>query len=276
MRTPRPVGTAIDDNRKQQWIEDFTGYRVPVTEDRIDQWLSQFNGGDQDAAARLLDAVLFVSSSDVTTAFQETLASLDGWALSEDDRRGRWMFVPFTGSAGESGDHMLERFRHANNLKGHKYSDMFCYRSELVELQPGPKDTVVLVDDFSGTGDQACTAWESTFQELLPLRPRVLLVLLAASNAAQDRIATETGMKACARIELGSDADIFSAQCTLFSDEEKARLFHYGERADPKHPRGWGDCGFVIVFPHTTPNNSIPLLHKRKMGRWEGLFPRYD
>ena len=276
MRTPRPVGTPIDDNRKQQWIEDFTGYRVPVTEDRIDQWLSQFSAADQDAAARLLDAVLFVSSSDVTTAFRRILASLGGWSRSEDDRRGRWMFVPFTGSPGESGDHMIERFRHANNLKGNKYSDLFCYRSELVELQPGPKDTVVLVDDFSGTGDQACGAWESTFQELLPRRPRVLLVLLAASNAAQDRIATETGMKARADIDLGSDADIFSARCAQFSDEEKARLLYYGQRADPNHPRGWGDCGFVIVFPYTTPNNSIPILHKREPGRWEGLFPRYD
>ena len=257
-------------------MEDFTGYRVPVTEDRIDRWLRQFNAADQDTAARLLDAVLFVSSGDVTTACRETLASLDGWAVSKGDRQGRWMFVPFTGSPGESGDHMLERFRHANNLKGAQHSDLFCYRSELVGLEPGPEDTVVLVDDFSGTGDQACGAWESFFQELLPLRPRVFLVLLAVSSVAQDRIAAETNMKACAHIELGSDANIFSPQCTLFSDAEKAGLLQYAERADPKRPQGWGDCGFVIVFPHTTPNNSIPLLHKRRKGRWEGLFPRYD
>ena len=276
MRTPRPVGTPIDDNRKQQWLEDFAGYRVPVTEDRINGWLSRFAAADRDAAARLLDAVLFVSSSDVTAAFRQILESLDGWALSEDERQGRWMFVPFTGSAGESGDLMIERFRRANNLKGRKYSDLFCYRADLVKLSPGPEDTVVLVDDFSGTGDQACGAWESTFEELLPRRPRVLLVLLAATDTAQDRIATETGMTACARIELNSAEDIFSAQCTLFSDDEKARLLHYGRRADPKYPRGWGNCGFVIVFPHTCPNNSIPLLHKRRAGHWEGLFPRYD
>ena len=276
MRTPLPVATPIDKDRKRHWVTEFTGYRVSVTEPGIDQWLGQFDTADRDTAARLLDAVLFLGSSDVTTAFRETLDSLDGWALSEEDRRGRWMFVPFTGSAGESGDHMLQRFRHANNLTGRKYSDLFRYRSELMQLRPGPEDTVVLVDDFSGTGDQACGAWESTFQELLPLGPRVLLVLLAASSAAQDRIADETSMKACAYVELGSDADIFSAQCTLFSDEEKTRLLRYGQQADPKLPRGWGHCGFVIVFSHTCPNNSIPVLHKRRKGHWEGLFPRYD
>ena len=276
MRTPHPVGTPIDANRKRDWVTEFTGYRVNVTEARIDQWLGQFHATDRDAAARLLDAVLFVSSSYVTRAFRAILASLDGWALSEADRRGRWMFVPFTGSAGESGDHMLQRFRHANNLTSSRYSHLFRYRADLVRLRPGPKDTVVLVDDFSGTGNQACRAWESTFQELLPFRPRVFLVLVAASSAAQKRIADMTRMEACAQVELGPDADIFSVQCTRFSDEEKARLLRYGLQADPHHPRGWGDCGFVIVFSHTCPNNSIPLLHKRRNGHWEGLFPRYD
>ena len=276
MRTPRPVGTPIDANRKRAWVKVFTGFRVNVTADRIDQWLDQFLAKDRDTAARVLDAVLFVSSSCVNTAFREVLASLDGWSRSEADRKGRWFFVPFSGSAGESGDHMLHRFRHANNLTSKKHSGLFRYRAELMQLQPGPEDTVVLVDDFSGTGSQACDAWKSTFQELLPFGPRVLLVLVAASSAAQARIAATTRMKACAHVELGPDADIFSAQCTSFSDKEKGRLLYYGRRADPNKPRGWGDCGFVVVFSHACPNNSIPLLHKRRSGHWEGLFPRYD
>lgn len=249
---------------------------MPVTADRIDQWLNQFAAPDQDAAARLLDAVLFVSASDVATAYREILGSLDGWARDEQDRQGRWIFVPFSDSAGESGDSMLHRFRHANNLTARRYAKLFRYRSELVELEPGPEDTVVLVDDFSGTGDQACGAWESTFEELLPFEPRVLLVLVAVSSAARGRIASETGMRACAQIELDSESDIFSAECNLLLDGEKARLLHYGEQADPERPRGWGDCGFVIIFAHTAPNNSIPILHKRRRGHWEGLFPRYD
>ena len=185
------------------------------------------------------------------------------------------MFVPFTGSAGESGDAMLHRFRQANNLAGDQYSDLFRYRSELMQLRPGPADTVVLVDDFSGTGSQACNAWE-TFRELLPFRPRIFLVLVAASRAAQERVAAKTSMQPRAHIELGPDSDIFSSECAEFSDEEKATLLHYGRQADPNHPRGWGNCGFVIVFSHTCPNNSIPLLHKRRPGHWQGLFPRYD
>ena len=186
------------------------------------------------------------------------------------------MFVPFTGSAGESGDAMLHRFRQANNLAGDQYADLFRYRAELMQLRPGPADTVVLVDDFSGTGSQACDAWESTFRELLPFRPRVFLVLVAASSTAQERVAARTSMQPRAHIELGPESNIFSTECAEFTHEEKGTLLRYGRQADPNRPRGYGDCGFVIVFSHTCPNNSIPVLHTRRPGEWQGLFPRYD
>lgn len=38
--------------------------------------------------------------------------------------------------------------------------------------------------------------------------------------------------------------------------------------------RRW-TCGFVIVFAHTCPNNSIPILHVSHT-KWQGLFRRYD
>ena len=55
---------------------------------------------------------------------------------------------------------------------------------------------------------------------------------------------------------------------------EKDALLEYCKRADRKYPRGYGDCGFVLVLAHKTPNNSIPVLHANNV-RWKGLFPRY-
>ena len=42
---------------------------------------------------------------------------------------------------------------------------------------------------------------------------------------------------------------------------DRAKLLHYGKIADKHNPRGFGDCGFVVVFQHRPPNNSIPILH---------------
>lgn len=276
MRAPQPVGTAIDAHRILEWTTEFAGYRIGVTGARIDRWLEQFDGGDRDLAARILDSVHYVGYEQVAAALREVLASLEGWSIDPDKRSGRWMFVPFTGSAGESGDLMLERLRQANNLKGRKYDELFCYRADLVARRPGEGDTVVLVDDFSGTGKQACRAWREVFRELLPLRPRVVLMLVAASREAQQKIEDETEMLPHAHIELGPADNILSQKCSHFTADDREVIRKYGKIADPKNPEGSGNCGFVLVFSHTCPNNTIPILHARRRKIWEGLFRRYD
>lgn len=275
MRRPQPRGKSIDMARMRLWLEDFAGYRVAVTEGRIERWLRQFEEPDRDLAARLLDVVDFVGNDQIAAAFRETLEGLPGWHRDERQRVGRWFFVAFSGSAGESGDHMLHRFRTANNLGGRRYDSLFRYRSELVSLAPDDNDTVVLVDDFTGTGDQACQAWEEVYRELLPFGPRLYLVLVASSIFARERIRRETEMTPQAHIELGDADNIFSTTCRHFTADEKESILRYCEKADPSKPRGHGDCGFMLVLAHKCPNNSIPILHARRKD-WEGLFRRHD
>jgi catechol 2,3-dioxygenase-like lactoylglutathione lyase family enzyme len=216
----------------------------------------------------------FIGHERMEIAFRSILEGLEGWHSSAELRRGRWFFVAFSGSGGESGDHMLHKFRLANNLARHKYDRLFPGRSELLNLAPGEGDTVVLVDDFAGTGDQACDFWERTYRELLPFGARVVLVLVASSNKAVARIATATGMTPVAHIVLDETDDLFAEACGCFSVEEKVTLLQYCQRASTRKPRGHGECGFVIVLAHKCPNNSIAVLHV-KARKWNGLFPRY-
>src|SRR5262249_30458790 len=123
--------------------------------------------------------------------------------------------------------------------------------------------------------DQACGFWKGTYEELLPFGAEVLLVLVGSSERAEERIKSETGMRPVVGRRIGTSDSIFSDACTAFSDKEKASILKYCKRADPKHPKGHGDCGFVIVFAHKCPNNSLPILYARRRG-WEGLFPRYN
>ena len=276
MREPLPIGTAIDLDRMRSWATEFAGYRVNVTEQRIDRWLEQFRTEDRDLAARVLDSVHFVGAEQVAAVLRASLNSLEGWSTDAARRRGRWFFVPFSGSSGTSGDVVTHKFRNANNLGGRRFDEHFVYRSDLVGLRPGPDDTVVLIDDFSGTGEQACNAWEVVFRELLPLDPRVILLLVAASDVAQRRIRDETEMQPVADIVLTAKDCVFDPACRYFTDVEKNRILQYGLTASPSEPIGRGDGGFVLVFSHTCPNNSLPILHARRIGRWEGLFRRYD
>lgn len=274
MKRPMARGAAIDMRRMADWTRDFTGYRITITEDRIDRWLAQFRHRDRDLAARTLDCVDFVTHEQIAASFRQILGMLPGWNIDENLRQGRWRFVAYSGSAGESGDTMLHRFRLANNLTGRRFNELFIYRSELPSGNFGPDDTVVFVDDFSGTGNQVCTAWP-LIRELVPVGPRLFLILIAACAAAVDRIEHETDLQVVPYITLAERDNLFSSRCTYFTQIEKDRLVQYGLKGDPNHPRGWGDSGLVLVFAHNCPNDTIPVLHARRRG-WEGLFRRQD
>ncbi|MBI2059380.1 MAG: hypothetical protein HYT87_06365 [Nitrospirae bacterium] len=274
MRTPKDRGKPVDAGRMRSWLDRFDGYRIAVTDQRISAWLQRFRRDDTDLGARLLDAVMFLRSEDMEEALRKLVDHLPGWDKSHARREGKWRFLAFSISAGESGDTMLHKSRTALGLTGGRYDQLFIHKADLLKEELGCDDSVVFFDDFAGTGRQACRAWHETLAELLPGSPRAYLVLVAAGERAVDRIAQETGLKVVTKHVLGVGDDIFSGECEHFSRTEKERLVEYGKIAARKMPRGYGDCGFVIVLAHKTPNNSIPILHANH-GHWRGLFPRH-
>jgi hypothetical protein len=240
----------------------------------IELWLQQFSAIDRDAAARILDAVLFIGNQHIHTIFRELVNGLDGWDRAKSKRRGRWFFVPFSGSVGESGDSMVHALRMATSMTKKQYADLFIHRSELVAKNPGSEDTVVLVDDFSGTGTQACDSWH-LFEELLTGAPRIVLMLIAATEDALARIIDETKMEPVCATTLRRRDNIFHDDCHYFTPGEKNTVLNYCRRADQRQPRGYGDAGLLVVLAHRTPNNTIPILHATH-DEWHGLFPRND
>jgi hypothetical protein len=287
VKRPLAPGTAIDATRYKRWIAHFGSYRAGIINVTIQSWLNQFAAADQDLAARVLDVVEFYGQSQIHAAYRQALGALDGWHTSATKRKGRWQFAAMSGSAGESGDAMLYQFRIANGLDAKRLNGLFASRSDLFRqpLLPdddpqklGEDDVVVLLDDFSGTGSQVCDAWNdpvTSFGALLAGVGRVYLILVAASKAARKRILDETAICPIPAHELHEGDSVFSDHCKHFTKTDRNKLLHYGQIADRKRPRGFGDCGFVVVFQHRAPNNSIPILHADH-SRWTGLFPRHD
>lgn len=272
MLTPLAVGSRVDAGRYRRWLNKFGTYWSNPNRAAVDEWLSQFSEADQDLAARLLDGVLFFDQAAIYQRFRSLLAALEGWNDDPTLRTGRWVFVPFTGSPGESGDTMTHWFRSATGMTQRKYNELFCYRSELVSKAFGPDDTVVLIDDFAGTGNQAVTAWNEYFSELVAGGPRVVLMLLCATADAAERIAS-TDMNLHSGQLLQRSDNFFSDSCLVFSPEEKTRVLTYCKKAKRSEAKGHGESGLLVVFSFKCPNNSIPVMHARS-GKWEPLFPR--
>jgi len=274
MKHPKPRNAAIDNSRYSSWRETFAGYRQSVTDGSIDRWLEQFHANDKDVAARILDSVDFISGAQINDSFRQFLAGLPGWNIDENQRKGKWRFVPFTSSSGESGDSMTHKFRHANSLGSKNYKELFIYRRDLPSQMLTQEDTVVFIDDFSGTGKQVCDYWKE-LPELLPEQPTTYLVLVGINNKARKKIEEETDLQVVSQFDFDDTDNLFSDHCTHFSSDEKDKILSYCRKADRRYPKGSGECGMVLVFAHNTPNNSIPILHTNH-GAWEGLFKRYD
>lgn len=273
MRKPSAPNRPIDLRRTSTWTDRFANYRHTVTDQTVKMWMEQFRQNDRDLAARILDCIDFITTDQMAAAFRSILNSLTGWHLDPRKRKGKWVFVSFSGSPGESGDNMLYQFRVANKLDHRRYDELFIYTRDLPSAKLTAEDPVVFVDDFAGTGTQACETWENTLQELLPGEPSTYLILIAASLSARDKIRASTRLTVLPHITITGKSNIFSSECIHFTQEDKDKLLGYCGIADRKYPRGYGDCGFVIVFSHRCPNNSIPILHAQN-GRWNGLFPR--
>jgi hypothetical protein len=170
---------------------------------------------------------------------------------------------------------MLHKFRVGNNLSGKQYNELFIYRSDIARQQLGPDDSLVLIDDFSGTGDQVTEAWKAIYQELTAGIGRIYLALVAARRQAIARISEETNIEVVPSHILDEGDDVFSDSCSHFDNADKTALLSYCKQADNKLPRGKGNCGLLLVFAHTCPNNSIPII-RVSHSKWEGLFKRND
>lgn len=273
MKESLPAGAPINWVRYQRWLNEFEGYRHQVTRGGLENWLNQFANTHRDVAARTLDCVDFIGAAKIDAAFRQALGALPGWNVDPQARQGRWRFVPFSTSAGESGDEMIHRFRRANNLGLAKFNDLFIHPSSLMQEKLSATDTVVFVDDFSGSGRQAVDKWRDVFAELLAEGPTVYLVLVAAATHVNRLITDETGIRVICDVYLHESDNIFSDTCTRFSVEDKRAIRTYCRRADNASPNGYGNCGLLVVFAHDCPNNSIPILHKVSP-TWNGIFPR--
>lgn len=274
MKQPARRNSRVDLRRLRSWANEFASYRHSVSEDRIRDWIDQF-GVHSDLAARVLDCIDFFTHDQIAGAFRSVLQGLEGWNIDNNARVGTWRFVAYSASAGESGDSMLYKFRHANNLAAKKHNNLFIHRSDILRERLGPDDTVVLVDDFAGSGDQACGSWSKHFGELLADVGRVYLVVVAAYSLAVTRIADETDLEFVPHVLLPEADNVFFSKCRYFSSMEKRALLKICRKADFRNPKGYGDCGLLVVFAHSCPNDSIPVLHKSHRN-WEGLFRRYN
>ena len=152
----------------------------------------------------------------------------------------------------------------------------------------GEIDTVVIVDDFLGTGHQILSYLKGTFGTLDP-NVRWIYATVCAHQKGLAHLAAEASNLTVFAAEIYGDEHGFfhdkywSAVSNGFIDGAMAKAFYEnfldtkklrsGNTVFHDHPFGYGGLALCLGFEHGTPDNSLPVLWSQDRD-WLPLWER--
>ena len=140
-------------------------------------------------------------------------------------------------------------------------------------------ETLVFVDDFIGGGSQAHRYFK-TYKNNLRGR-RIYYLVFLATKTGYDFLNCEQDLGGGVKVNVEVIAATPQRLVPAFSDDsevfihEKTRLAireivqRKGEGLFPSHPLGYGDSQALVVFPHNTPNNTLPIIWAGELNKNE-------
>lgn len=256
-----------------------------VSEADILGWLYNFEEQDWEAALVLLNQVTFYSEHRMSAILENGLKKI---IIHQHQYNSKILICPI-GGIGKSGGVMAYIVR---KLMGRLSKVSWDFYDEGKPLKDEPYK-VILLDDFVGTGGSALKLYEEV-KGNMPKGSMYYCLCVACMGRGAKRLEDE-GI-----IVLGDNhKPAFAYRQSVFGYPAKMKYIKgfaekYGTLLYAKRPYvkgmdlyvgplGYGNCQSLVVFDHTTPNNTLPILWESKFSgdrheRWNPLFPRrlYD
>lgn len=284
--------------KDQYYWKRFTG-----RPDEIFKWLHNFSNEDEIYLALVLaNNTLYYNLDEVRSLWRRILMNRVKLFLLDEIFRNtelpdieKWfpeylrekcIFIGY-GKAGKSGQSMVYFFKQSHNVKGLKYMELFEFLHSTEDFST--KETVFLLDDFVGSGNQAITTWynnktnDKSFNDVSEENPHLKFIYLALIGFKEGKkvIEENTPMKVILGEELDERFKCFSDVSVIYENpnerieakrvmEEKGRMLY-------EYPLGYDNMELAVAFHHNTPNNSLPVIWKRRDDEsWYPLFERFE
>jgi hypothetical protein len=270
-----------------------------VGSEDVRAWLNQRTGSrDQRALFTILQATRFLSEVDVLERIRSArlvvLGHVEAAVRLKLNERRNDIVITYVDGEGKSGQRYASLYAEENLiattaiLPPSSFQDAYRRHCD----KHGVPKVIVVIDDMVGTGQSLAANMERFHDENLALlsadRPLVFAFALLATVEGQ-----KTLLDALSKLEypqmdfragevLEETASIFGGEKGIFAtaeerDRAKAIATDIGATIYKKAPLGYRNQGLCVVFPTTTPNNSLPLLHSHGKGAvplWRPLFER--
>jgi len=241
-------------------------------------WLENFDKSDWKKALIVLNSFEYYSTKDIVREFDIGLKSI----ISEIGKEKKVFLVPI-GNTGKSGMAMIYYLK-KTLLKNTKI--------KIIEdndfSQVDENSNLILVDDFSGTGNTVITYYNNIKHKFSPeVIPYVLTI--AFMEKAQTNL-KEINLK----IFGNKRNSVFLPRGSVFGYYPKMKAirefcFKYGDKIYPEeqyntkktllHPLGYANSQTLLGFEHSIPNNTLPIIWadctiKGTKKKWHPIFPR--
>ena len=263
----------------QQHIEDIISTRFHSSIDyaHVLRWLDNFADEEQDMAIKILSLIRYYS-------YDEILSVLNTILFEQIKVKTKKQVFISIGESGKSGDSMLYIVQQILRDKGLYANNI----AEALKKRINGTEDLVLVDDILGSG-KTTSDWlkEEIINpeygkelndiiaegkvSILSIGAMDRAIVLMSKNFPTIQVYGERGNKAF--LHSGS---VFGGSVTMIAYRELC--YKYGAMLCPKAPLGFGNSQCLIVFSHSTPNNTVPIIWSNKSignKRWTPLFPRF-
>ena len=280
-------------------VKGWENYRgTQVTDIAVESWLEQFDTTEEKRVMfTLLRRIQFYSGSlireKLRSAHKSVLADLAGRGVvrraAEEGARKVTdnILISFFGGEGKRGQTYAKLYADENKIYQERITSVERLRGQLESLRD--VEGIVFVDDFIGSGRTASMSLREALESIADIVKDsdidVFLAAISGFASAGEKVEGELA-KVVHRVRVFicdplSDSDrCFSKTSVIFPDQAKrARakeiVESYGRDVCKRNPLGFGDCQALVVFEHTCPNNSLPILWAWGPDKsWRPLFPR--
>lgn len=250
-----------------------------ITPLKIVNWLENFDRSDWKKALIVLNSFEYYTTKDVIKEFDTYLNLI----YSDITNTNKVYAIP-VGKAGKSGLAMIYYLKKTNSFVDNKLK--ILEDDDFSKIKDN--DNIILVDDFSGSGETISSFYNS-IKDTLPKKHNIFALTVAFLTKA--RIHLESiGIQIYGNLRYPA----FSSRGSVFGYSPKMKAirefcFRYGSliysEADYKnkktrlHPLGFANSQALIGFEHAIPNNTLSIIwsDKKRLDKdevWQPIFPR--
>lgn len=216
-------------------------------------WIKNFRPSEIEYAIKIMENIQYYDDNRIRGIIEELsgkIQAIFGEELKEV------LFFPLGSSSASSGSMYLYQYRKELRLN----EDNF--KQDGFEKYLNKNVNIVFFDDIIGSGNQATRFFNKNLKDKFA---KCYYFSLLGLQEGISYIKSNAKFEAVVSGEILTDEEMaFSENSYVFTEKErdiiKPICEKYGSLLFKKHPLGYDNTQALIVFPHNTPNNTLPII----------------